>query len=334
MKRKVSGAQQRFYDRQFSRIEIEDFSEKISYQDFLYFGGSCFAENLYSFWQGHFLPSALSPFGSTYNPVSLKESFDLLCNSRTIQETEIFRQNDLWCHSLFNSTLSRPDKDEFLTVINQELNRHRELLRESSFLILTLGTAFVYEETAKGEIVNNCHRRPAADFRRYPLKPEQVADSLRDLTKSIRQLNPHIKIVLSLSPVRHLRDNAAENSLSKAVLRCGIDEYLNSPALEKKDSFYFPSYEILLDELRDYRWYGDDLSHPSREAVRYIMERFCEAAADEELLHYFEEAESLVHLLNHKIRFPESSAAAAFNETKEKQLAAFHKRYPMALLPL
>ena len=329
-----SKAQKSFYDRQFTRIAIKEFPDKMTPGDMLYFGGSCFAENLYTYWQDHFLPSVLSPFGSTYNPLSLRDSFTLLCEEGDIKEDELFFQRDLWSHSLFNTTVSRADKNELLNVLNLELRRHRELLMESGFLILTLGTAFVYEEISSGKVVNNCHKRAGSDFRRYAMKPENVAEALKELSNRVRSINPSLKIILSLSPIRHLRDNAAENSLSKAVLRCGIDDYLQSCEDDEPGSFYFPSYEILLDELRDYRWYADDLCHPSRAATSYIMERFCETAADKALLSYMDEAESLKNLLEHKLRFPDSPEAVGFTEKKEQKLRDFQNKYPMALPPV
>lgn len=139
-----SEIQQKFYDRQFSRITIEEFKQKIAPEDLLYFGGSCFAENLYTYWQNHFLPSALSPFGSTYNPLSLRDSLTLLCDEREVTEDELFYNNNLWSHSLFNTSLSRADKEELISLINMELCRHRELIRESSVLVLTLGLSLIH----------------------------------------------------------------------------------------------------------------------------------------------------------------------------------------------
>lgn len=324
--------QQEFYEKQFSRISIKEFNNKIAADDLLYFGGSCFAESLYSYWQDHFLPSALSPFGSTYNPLSIKDSFTMLCNGKDLSEDEFFFHNNLWSHSLFNTKLSNPDKNELLSKINTEISKHRELLKKSSVLVLTLGTAFVFEEISSGEIVNNCHRRPSSDFKRYIISPEEVAAAIQDLSRSVRSINPSVKIILSLSPVRHLRDDAAENSLSKAVLRCGIEEYLKTCKMDKIPPVYFPSYEILLDELRDYRWYAEDLSHPSQSAINYIMGRFCEVAAKKHLLSYMDEAESLKHMIKHKLRFPESQEGLDFIKKKEQKLKEFQKKYPMALL--
>ncbi|MDC7233132.1 MAG: GSCFA domain-containing protein [Spirochaetales bacterium] len=328
VRRGTSRAQEEFYSRGFSRVVIKETVHRIVPEDLLYFGGSCFAENLYSYWQDHYLPSVLSPFGSTYNPLSLRDCFSLLTEEYVIQNNELIQSGALWQHSLFNSTRGRENKEDLLAILNGELVRHRELLKESSCLVLTLGTAYVYEDIAAEKIVNNCHKRPAADFKRTILSPDAVSRALTDLAEKVRNVNSGIKMIISLSPVRHLRDDAAENSLSKAVLRCGIEEFLQ----KDDNSSYFPSYEILLDELRDYRWYADDLAHPSQQAVRYIMERFCESTGHERLINYLEDAASLKNMMTHRLRFPHSPEGRRFMEKRQNRMAAFQRKYPMAVI--
>ncbi len=329
MRRNSSAAQERFYGGTCSRVSIKSFAESITQEDRVYFGGSCFAENLFSFWKNRFLPCALSPFGSIYNPLSLKDCFTLLAEGRIISREEISFQNGLWTHPLFNSTVSHPDQDEFLNRLNTRVSEGRRRLNEASFLILTLGTAFVYGEKESGEVVSNCHRRPSTDFVRRQITVEECTAALCDLTAILREQNPELKIIISLSPVRHLRDDAAENSLSKAVLRCGIDAYLK----RTERAVYFPSYEILLDELRDYRWYESDLAHPGETAVAYIMDRFCEAAASPSLQEYLKEAEKLSGLLKHRLRFPDSPDGIKFISRKRRSLEEFGKKYPFCVLP-
>lgn len=338
MRRGGSNRTDRFYRESFSRIDIRPFDKKITPEDRLYFGGSCFAENLYGFWKERFLPASLSPFGSIYNPLSLKECFTLLASGRTIGPEELFFHRDLWNHSLFNSTVSSPDRDEMTERLNRKLMEGREKLKAASFLVLTLGTAYIYEEVSTGDVVSNCHRRPASDFRRRLLTVDECRKALEDLMTAVGELNPGVKMIISLSPVRHLRDDAAENSLSKAVLRCGIDAFLSDAEGDRaeangSEAVYFPSYEILLDELRDYRWYADDLAHPSEAAVAYIMERFCETASGEYLEVYLKEAEKLRSLLNHRLRFPESPEGVKFTENREKALRKFAEKYPGTILP-
>jgi hypothetical protein len=320
----------------FSPVEIPEPQTRIDVAETLYFGGSCFAENLFREWRAHFLPGNLSPFGSTYNPVSLAATIERLCGEREITDDEIFEHRGLWRHSLFNTLASRPGREEFLSHVNTELKTHREYLRSASRLVLTLGTAFVYREMSPraaagktGEIVNDCHQRPSSEFSRSPLDSGKIVRALRSLRESLSALNPACSLMITLSPVRHLRDGAAENSLSKSLLRCGIQEYLK----EDTSAWYFPSYEIMLDELRDYRWYASDLCHPSGEAASYIIERFFRSAGSPAFQSYLEEARKIKALKDHQIRFPDSPEAADFIAMRDARLGDFRARFPFARLP-
>jgi lysophospholipase L1-like esterase len=310
-----------------TRVEIKKAAFPIGSGDLLYFGGSCFAENLHSYWQDHFLPCGLAPFGSTYNPASLRDSFRLICSESAVKEEELFLHNELWRHPLFNTLIVDKDATVLTRRINAELKAHRVLLKKTDHLVLTLGTAFVFEEKATQKIVNNCHKRPASEFQRYSLTSEEITKALKDLMKAVRGINPQVRLILTLSPVRHLRDKAWENSLSKALLRCGLDEYLKHDI----ESQYFPSFEIMMDELRDYRWYADDLVHPSETALGYIMEQFREFYGDKDLNIYLQEAETLAAMHRHRILHPDTAEGRKFNQNKESKTQEFIKRYPFCI---
>lgn len=328
MKHQISQAAGNFYLNRFTRIKTEPFASKVTTEDSLYFAGSCFAENLSRYWKDNFLPAVLSLFGSSYNPASLRDGFSLLCGGDGIKEEELFCHKELWRHSLFDTAMTDTDRSLLYRRINRELATHRTLLAAADHLVLTLGTAFVYEDRKNGRIVNNCHKRSRQDFRRYALSADEISSALTELTSSVRSLNPGIRLILSLSPVRHLRDKGTENSLSKALLRCGMEEFLKTA----EKAVYFPSYEIMLDELRDYRWYAEDMCHPSEEAVGYIMERFCEASADEDLREYLVKAGALRQILNHRILHPGTSESKSFIKQKAKKIQDFRERYPFACI--
>ncbi len=320
----------------FSPVEIPTLTPGLKPSEVLYFAGSCFAENLYRVWRDHFLPGWLSPFGSTYNPVSLAATLGSLCRGEEVGPDEIFEYRGLWRHSRFNTLASRPEKDEFLNHINFEIREHRKSLKTAARLVITLGTAFVYRDLnprapgcSENDVVNNCHQRPAAEFCRSSLSPEEIAGALKDLKKSLEALNPACTLIITLSPVRHMRDGAAENSLSKALLRCGIQDYLK----DDESALYFPSYEILLDELRDYRWYDPDLCHPSAEAASYIAERFFKSAGSRDFHAYLKEARKIKALNDHRLRFPGSREALDFINRREARIKEFLRRYPFALSP-
>ena len=276
-------------NRSLSCVDIPAFSHQIRPEEKLSFAGSCFASHLHSYWHSRFLPGLLSPFGNIYNPESLKEAFALLLSEREIREEDLFFHLSLWRHSLFDTFNTSEDKEELLSSLNTRLKEHRRELKKCSHLVITLGTAWVYREKSGGKTVNNCHKRPASDFSRSCLSVEEITSALETLCGAMASYVPGCRFILSLSPVRHLRDGAQENSYSKALLRCALEELCR----QREDAVYFPSYEIMMDELRDYRWYADDLAHPNDQAVRYIMERFCDAAGSDELKTYLKRAEKL-----------------------------------------
>ena len=317
-----------FHSQAATVVNISPPPHRIVPEEGIYFAGSCFAAHLSDYWQNRFLRGRNSLFGNIYNPGSLARAFKLLCSDSLIQREDLFFQQDLWRHSLFDTAKTSDNREELLTDLNSKLDEHRIFLKTCSTLVLTLGTAWVYRETDTGQIVNNCHKRPGRDFSREQLSSEEIRESLETVRNEISGLNSSIKILWTLSPVRHLRDSAEENSLSKALLRCGIDEICR----ESKDDYYFPAYEIMMDELRDYRWYSEDLSHPSRLAVEYIMKRFCETAGTPELEEYLRDAEKIIKLQTHRVQFPASPRGEAFLEKRRSSAQQFQQKYPFASL--
>lgn len=318
-----------FLSSSITPVEIPSFRKQISPGDRLYFGGSCFASHLHSFWQDHFLPGRTAPFGNIYNPESLKAAFGLLLSGRDIDESELFFHQDLWRHSLFDTLKSSPHKEVLLRDLNRELGTHREYLKSCRFMVITLGTAWVYRERETGLVVNNCHKRPASDFERVCMTGDEIRESLSSFYGVVKASLPDISFILTLSPVRHLRDSAMDNSLSKALLRCSLDEICR----QQKSADYFPSYEIMMDELRDYRWYAEDLTHPSSQAIGYIMRRFCGAAGTQELQNYLPRAEKLRNQMNHRLRFPDSPEGIKFKKKLNENRDEFIKNFPFADLP-
>jgi len=315
-----------FYRKMITPVDFETDLRNIRPGDNLYFGGSCFAENLHSFWVDHFLPGAKSPFGNIYNPRSLKECFTLLCRGTELSEKDFFLHKGLWRHSLFSTATVDTDPIRLKDHVNTLLGEHKKLLASSDYLIITLGTAFVFDEKSSGRTVNNCHKRPSSDFKRHPLAVDEITQELKELAAVVRKENPRITLIVTLSPVRHLRDRAEENSLSKALLRCGIDQFIK----EERGSLYFPSSEIMLDELRDYRWYAEDLVHPSETAVNYIMNRFCSSLGNAELGQYLTEAEKLKGMLEHRVLFPGTEEGRKFIEKRDSEISGFREKYPFS----
>lgn len=290
--------------------------------------GSCFSGYFYQFLKNLFFPSMISPFGNTYNPFSIARTLSMIAEHRDINENEVFEYNGLYRHFLFHTEICSPDKALFISLAHKMIGEAASFLKKTTVLVITFGTAFAYFHGGTDNVVNNCHSLPASTFNRKLLSVDEITEKCMAVLKNLRQKYPDLFIIFTLSPVRHLRDHARENSLSKAVLRCAIENLLSLP-----DTYYFPSYEIVLDELRDYRFYGHDLCHPGETAVCYIMKRFCESCFTGQANDYMKKIIQLRKDLSHKPRHPETEQYREFLKVRENHLHLLRLEYPDMVLP-
>lgn len=297
----------------------------------MFFTGSCFADNLYGKYQAAELNAMSAPFGNIYNPESLAEAAAMLsgeageikaeeCFNAEISEESPGRGS--FRHFMFHSLISGSSAAGLAASLNSRIIEARSYLATAEAVVITLGTSLVYR-LKSGRTVSNCHKQPGSDFERVQLTVVQAASSLTSAINSFRQINPKLKFIVSLSPVRHLRDNAAENSLSKAVLRCAIEENMNDESV-----WYFPSYEIMLDELRDYRWFADDLCHPSDKSVSFIISRFIDTAYSNNFKDFINRYDNVLRDLNHKPINPESKEYKQFRARAEEKKNQLRSRNP------
>ena len=291
--------------------------------------GSCFADYLHGAYKSAGLRAESSPFGNIYNPASLAQASMLLNRTESASEPvkaeDCFIFQDRYRHFMFHSKKTDAVSAESLAAnLNSEIKSAAGFIKSAESAVITLGTAFVYRRKA-GSIVNNCHKMPADNFTREKLEIPEAAESLNTLISELRKLNPELKIIFTLSPVRHLRDNAAENSLSKAILRCAIDQVCSPDT--SGYLWYFPSYEIMLDELRDYRWYSADLCHPDEQAVEYIISRFTEAVYNRYYLDFLNEWSGMLRDLNHKPNNPGSDNYKQFYRTVLSKRQKLSEKY-------
>lgn len=310
-----------FYNNMHTTIGNIKFPKLLTSTSKIYFIGSCFSSNLYNYLSKLYLNCDQSPFGNVYNPVSVSNCLNRIIDINKIDKNETVFTNNLYQHFDYYTKVGDSNLDIFVNKVNKGIVDSNNKLQRTSIVIITLGTAFVYKK--EGTVVNNCHKLNKSFFTRELLSIEEIVNSLSNTISKLKKLNPNIQIVTTLSPVRHLRDSFAENSLSKSILRVALDQ------LEKKQSvYYFPSYEILLDELRDYRWYGKDLCHPSETAVEYIMNKFIEAAGNDKFQDYYKDAKKIRSLLEHKIMNPDSESSKNFILSREDKVKMFLKKYP------
>lgn len=259
----------------FTEVNIPDFGWKIGHRQKLMMTGSCFAENIGQKMIRLKFQVDLNPFGILYNPQSISKSLRLLMEGKTYTAADLFQYDGIW-HSLdHHSRFSSNSLKNTLEQINNQLVVSRQHLKESEFLIISFGTAWIYELKRTGEIVSNCHKLPDSDFKRLRLTPGEIIDDYKELILELLRFNPNLKVLFTVSPIRHWKDGAVENQLSKATLLLAVDRLVKGFGEER--CAYFPSYEIMMDELRDYRFYAPDMLHVNELATEHIWQKFANA---------------------------------------------------------
>ena len=247
----------------YTSVDIAPSEKKIGYQDKILLLGSCFADNVGEKFAEHYFQTTINPFGTLYNPASIANSLLPIASDHL----PIVCHNGLWHSMMHHGGFSHSDKNELLRRCEESCSLMHGALQEASTIIVTFGTAWVYEKD--GMVVANCHKLPAKDFVRRRLTVEEIVQTWQPIIEPMSDKH----WIFTVSPIRHIKDGLHENQISKAILLQAIDCLAsNSSAVS-----YFPSYEIMLDELRDYRFYAEDMVHPSQVAVDYIWECFVNA---------------------------------------------------------
>jgi hypothetical protein len=308
-------------------FDIEPSKNKINYTTKILSLGSCFSENIGDKLLYYKLPVNINPFGILYNPESVANSIDILLQNKQFTDADIFEHNGIWNSFFHHSCFSDVDKENCLQKINTSITVAANHLKNTRFLLITFGTAWVYEYKKNRQIVSNCHKIPAKEFIRYRLSQEYIVERFSNTIKTLLQQNKNINIVFTVSPVRHFKDGAHENQLSKSTLLLAIDKLKH----KFENIEYFPSYEIVMDDLRDYRFYADDMLHPSPQAVEYIWNKFKDAFTDKQTNIFFKQIEDIHKALQHKSFQPESEAHQKFlkstyqkTEMLEKQIKSIN----------
>lgn len=291
-----------------------------SYPDRIILLGSCFAENIGERLQENKFNVDINPFGTLYNPASVASAIRALIRPEQYTREDLFENEGAYHSFAHHSRFSSLSDAEALDNMNSRLEKGADELRQANRLVITLGSAYVYRLKSNDRIVANCHKLPEKMFRREMLNVEDIVTEWKELLYSLWEHNSKIKILFTVSPIRHWKDGAHGNQLSKATLLLAVSR-LQEIFPEQID--YFPAYEIMMDELRDYRFYANDMLHPSPLAIDYIWERFTENNLSDEARTILKEWKEIIKALNHKPFQPESDAYKRFiNQTllKKEQL--------------
>ncbi|TDE29783.1 GSCFA domain-containing protein [Flavobacterium ranwuense] len=307
-------------------IPISKSNHPLDYNSKIVSLGSCFAENISEKFQYFKFQNATNPFGIIFNPVSMEKIIDKAIHATLFTEEDVFFYNERWHCFDVHSDLSNSNKEDLLASLNTILESTKLQLHQASHVIITYGTSWVYRNIESDSIVANCHKVPQKKFQKELLSVETIKESLVKTTKLIHSVSPDCNIIFTVSPVRHLKDGFVENQVSKAHLIAAIHSVLNSDHC-KLITEYFPSYEIMMDELRDYRFYAEDMLHPNQVAIDYIWKRFKEAFISEAAFATMEEVENIQKSLSHRPFNPDSESHLKFESKLKEKITKLVSQY-------
>ncbi|MFM9826570.1 GSCFA domain-containing protein [Flavobacterium sp.] len=307
-----------------TKISILKSTQPIDYSSKLLLLGSCFAENMGDKLEYFKFENTVNPFGIIFNPVSIERLIERIVNEIEFTEKDLFFHNERWhCYEV-HSDLSHENKDQFLENLNAILESTNNQITQSTHLIITYGTSWIYKLKSTNEVVANCHKVPQAAFEKEILSLEILKKSIQNTIDLIQKVNPNCSFIFTISPVRHLKDGFVENQRSKAHLITALP----SAIYNLSSATYFPSYEIIMDELRDYRFYAEDMLHPSQVAIDYIWERFSETTISYESHSVMKEVETIQKGLAHRPFNPNSESHQQFLSKLEEKKALIQKQFP------
>jgi hypothetical protein len=299
------------------------FDVKINHQQNLLLIGSCFTEQIGTKLSNHKFSVLDNPNGILFNPVSISKSISSYIDNKQYNQSDLFYQNECWNSWEHHSRFSKPGVAECLADINESQTKAHHFLKKADWLLITLGSAFVYELDNK-EVVANCHKVPTDKFVKRLLTAADVFTDLQKTIDKIVAFTPALKIIFTISPVRHLRDGFVENNRSKATLIQVVHQLIE----KNNNCYYFPAYELIIDDLRDYRFFAEDMVHPNYAATNYVWEKFIATCIDEPSQQLMKEIAVIVAAKNHKPFNPTSEQHKKFLQTNLEKVKKIQQQFP------
>ena len=315
-----------------TEVNIKPHNFDINYQTPCLIIGSCFSDHIGSILNRLKFPVLQNPFGILYNPSSIAQVLKLTLNNYKISKDDLIQHNNLWHSFLFHGSFSDIDIDRVIEKTNNAFIETNKYLQSASYLIITFGTAWVYKYKANQATVSNCHKIPSTNFNRHQLSVDEIKSEWNKLIKLLNIHNPNLKIIFTVSPIRHLKDGAHENQISKSTLFLSIDSIIKETNFN--NIFYFPSYEIVCDELRDYRFNADDMNHISEKAIQYIFEKFKKSFFTDETNEISEKVYEICLAYEHRILNKNNEELKKFSNSMINKINLIEKKYPFVKLLL
>lgn len=311
-----------------SEFNPPKFNKQININDTVMLMGSCFTDQIGNKISAHKIRTLQNPNGILFNPISISNAVETYLQNRKFDTNDLFFRNELFGSWLHHTSFSGLDKHLVLNKINTAISVANSFLKKADWLIITLGSSFVYEKLPEANdkycgVVANCHKVPADKFKRRLINSHEIKIVLQQLCTRLHEFNNNLKIIFTISPVRHLRDGFVENNRSKA----GLIEAVHS-VVDDSCIFYFPSYELIIDDLRDYRFYAEDLVHPNYFATQYVWEKFIGSCLDKNTREVLTEINEINAAMLHRPFNSESQAHRKFLDKYLEKTVAIKKRFP------
>ena len=307
-----------------TQIPLKSLENSIDYNAKVFLMGSCFVENIGEKFSYYKFQSLVNSFGIIFHPKAIENLISRIIQQKKFTKEDVFFLNERWHCFEVHSVLSNPSEEIFLNKLNEILEESFSFLKTASHIVFTLGTAWGYENKESANLVANCHKVPQKNFNKVLFNAIEIEASLKIITRLIKEINPKAAILFTVSPVRHLKDGFIENQRSKAHLITAIHQII-----EKDTSIsYFPSYEIMMDELRDYRFYAEDMIHPNKTAINYIWEKFKETAVASSCTNTMKEVEKIQSGLSHRPFNTESDEFIKFQEKLQQKIVYLSEKHP------
>ncbi|MDZ4810732.1 MAG: GSCFA domain-containing protein [Bacteroidota bacterium] len=313
-------------------IDLKKLAPSVSYQDKIMLVGSCFTEHIGNALGELKFQVLQNPNGILFGPDAVCKTLLSYVDNKKYTKADLFQLNEVWNSWQHHSRFSTINADEAISIINESQQVAHQFLKQADWLIITLGSSFTYMLTqladttsqSIGDAVANCHRAPANWFTRKMLEIEDIKLMLEDCLKQLKKFNPELKFIFTVSPVRHIRDGVVENNRSKARLIESV-HYIDA---KFESAYYFPAYELVIDVLRDYRFYDIDLVHPNYPATKFVLEKFAESCIDEETRLLMQEIKKIVIARKHKPFQPQTKAHQQFLISHFEKANVLQKKYP------
>lgn len=308
-----------------TQIPISKSNFPIDYTSRIVSLGSCFAVNIAEKLDYYKFQNSVNPFGILFHPLAIEKLIELAVSKFQFSEKDIFFHNERWHSYDAHSDLSNSDPFELLKNLNQITAITRQKIEEATHIIVTLGTAWVYRNLESNTIVANCHKVPQNQFGKEILSVDEIRKSLENIISACTEINKKVQIIFTISPVRHIKDGFIENQISKSHLIAAVHQAILN---HSSNTNYFPSYEIMMDELRDYRFYTSDMLHPTPIAIDYIWEGFNKAWISDSALPIMEEVGSIQKGREHRPFNPDSESHLKFKSQLIEKINKLVLEYP------